>query len=82
MTLTGCSNTPPIVRTVTITKTVYVLPPQELMSECAIPIYSGKTNPDLYSYSLSLINALSRCNVDWQAINNWREAKANEQSNR
>ncbi|MCT8857552.1 Rz1-like lysis system protein LysC [Shewanella xiamenensis] len=82
MSLIGCSSSVPIVRTVTTTKTVYVLPPQQLMSECNIPQYTGRTNPDLYNYSLTLIAALERCNTDWQALHDWREAKANEQPNR
>ncbi|WP_427910372.1 Rz1-like lysis system protein LysC [Shewanella algae] len=76
--LTGCSGTPPIVRTVTVTETVYVLPPESLMSSCEIPVYQGRINPDLYNYSNKLIASLIRCNVDWQALHNWRQEKANE----
>ncbi|MGI2045947.1 Rz1-like lysis system protein LysC [Shewanella oncorhynchi] len=76
--LIGCSSSVPIVRTVTTTKTVYVLPDKSLLSKCLIPIYSGRKNPDLYNYSLTLIAALERCNTDWQALHDWREAKANE----
>ncbi|WP_411569319.1 hypothetical protein [Shewanella sp. SW32] len=78
MSLIGCSSSVPIVRTVTTTKTVYVLPDESLLSKCPIPIYSGRTNPDLYNYSLSLLAALERCNTDWQALHDWREVKANE----
>ncbi|WP_427915913.1 Rz1-like lysis system protein LysC [Shewanella cutis] len=80
LSLIGCSNTPPIVRTVTVTQTVYVLPPPELMSECVIPKYMVQTNLQLFNYSVSLLGAIKRCNIDWRALKDWREAKANEQS--
>ncbi|MGI3041158.1 Rz1-like lysis system protein LysC [Shewanella algae] len=75
MSLIGCSGTTPIVRTVTVTETVYVLPPESLMSRCEIPVYQGKTNQELYRYSNQAIAALVRCNVDWKALRDWRESK-------
>ncbi len=48
------------------------------MSSCEIPVYQGRINPDLYNYSNKLIASLIRCNVDWQALHNWRQEKANE----
>ncbi|WP_219622730.1 Rz1-like lysis system protein LysC [Shewanella sp. GutCb] len=77
--LTGCSSTPPIVRTVTINKTKYVLPPTELNSFCRVAEYQGSTNLDLYYYSQALIAELARCNVDWKAMNDWIKDKRDEQ---
>ena len=73
LSLTACSCTPPIVRTVTVTKTEYVLAPTSLMSKCITPPYSGEKNPQLYQYAFELIAALERCNLNWDALLNWRK---------
>ena len=79
LSLIGCSSTQPIVRTVTIHKTEYVLPPKALISRCKVAEYQGATNLDLYHYAQQQITELKRCNVDWQALNNWIKDKGNEQ---
>jgi hypothetical protein len=79
MSLIGCSNTTPIVRTVIVHKTEYVLPPLALVSRCKVAEYQGKTNLDLYRYAQQQIAELRRCNVDWQTLHNWIKEKGNEQ---
>lgn len=81
--LQGCSSTQPIVRTLTVTKQVPVLPPEELLAFCEIPS-APKTegrkvkNPELLNYAMTLIQALDDCNVSWQSLHDWRERKLNE----
>lgn len=81
--LPACSSTQPIVRTVTVTKQVVVLPPAELLTFCEIPAApksEGRKvpNPELFNYSMTLIQALADCNVSWQSLHDWRERKTHE----
>ncbi|WP_443216725.1 Rz1-like lysis system protein LysC [Shewanella sp. SE1] len=72
LSLAGCSSSPPIVRNQVVTKTEYVLPPKELISQCRVPIPPKVlTNRDLHRYSLALLAALELCNLDWLTLSVW-----------
>ncbi|WP_376708385.1 Rz1-like lysis system protein LysC [Shewanella surugensis] len=73
--LLSCSNTPPIVRTVTVTQTEYVFPPDNMLSNCLIPDYSAQTNAELAEYTLILIAKITGCDADWQRLTHWVESK-------
>ncbi|WP_376708368.1 Rz1-like lysis system protein LysC [Shewanella surugensis] len=74
MMLLSCSSVPPV-RTVTVTKTEYVLPPSNMLVPCSVPEYQVETNADLAEYSLILIANLASCEASWQRLNHWVESK-------
>lgn len=78
MMFSGCSSTPPIVRTVVTKQTQYVLPPQSLMSQCLPAECSSDANADLPDCIIQLLALISKCDTDWQNLETWREAKSNE----
>ncbi|WP_425289194.1 Rz1-like lysis system protein LysC [Shewanella xiamenensis] len=78
MMFSGCSNTPPTVRTVVTKQTQYVLPPKELISQCLPAECSSDANADLPDCIIQLLAVIRKCDTDLQNIEIWREAKSNE----
>ncbi|WP_350431734.1 hypothetical protein [Shewanella sp. H8] len=70
--LCSCSSKP-IVKVVTQTKTVYVLPPPSWLESCNNPVFVGSTNIDLLKHSLTQTNALATCNANMQRLQKWRQ---------
>lgn len=84
MMFSGCSNTPPIVRTVVTKQTQYVLPPQSLMSQC-LPaecefLKSNGENADLADCLAQQLAVIEKCDSDWQILEKWLTEKQHEQS--
>ncbi|WP_425383172.1 Rz1-like lysis system protein LysC [Shewanella mangrovisoli] len=82
MMFSGCSNTPPTVRTVVTKQTQYVLPPKELISQC-LPaecdlLHNKGANADLADCLTQQLAVIKKCDTDLQNIETWREAKLNE----
>ncbi|WP_443024122.1 Rz1-like lysis system protein LysC [Shewanella sp.] len=69
--LCSCSSQP-IVKVVTQTKTVYVLPPPDWLVQCSTPDFVGTTNIDLLKHSLTQTNALATCNANMLRLKQWR----------
>lgn len=80
MMFSGCSNTPPIARTVITKQTQYVLPPQSLISQCLPAECSSDANADLPDCIIQLLAVISKCDTDWQTLDKWRTEKEHEQS--
>ena len=80
MMLSGCSNTPPIARTVVTKQTQYVLPPQSLMSQCLPAKCSSDANADLPDCIIQLLAVITKCDTDLHNIETWRTEKQYEQS--
>ncbi|WP_351123375.1 hypothetical protein [Shewanella sp. T24-MNA-CIBAN-0130] len=72
MMLCSCSSKP-IVKVVTHTNTVYVLPPADWLELCGSPRFSGFSNLDLLNYSLTQTNALAMCNANMLRLQQWRQ---------
>lgn len=91
--LCACTTTPPAVRYVPIYKTQYVLPPEVLMRECNVTqvplqvlqcLQTQKeqclSNPKSAGLMLSLLTDLGQCNLDWQALHDWRQRHQTDQT--
>ncbi|MFC0047787.1 Rz1-like lysis system protein LysC [Rheinheimera tilapiae] len=74
--LVGCSSTPaPVVKTVTVSKPVYVLPPSNMMATgCPLRPFNGTTNLDLHRYTLQLITDIKICNQEFLRLRQWRQS--------
>ncbi|WP_436197680.1 Rz1-like lysis system protein LysC [Rheinheimera mesophila] len=71
------------VRTITVTKTVTVLPPANfLQSGCALRPFNGTTNHDHLQYTLQLITDIKLCDTDVQRYRKWREAQVCNQDSK
>ncbi|WP_217495313.1 hypothetical protein [Shewanella sp. MEBiC00475] len=70
--LCSCSSKP-IVKVVTQTQTVYVLPPPDWLVQCSTPDFVGTTNFDLLKHSLTQTNALATCNANMLRLQKWRQ---------
>ncbi|WP_425376055.1 Rz1-like lysis system protein LysC [Shewanella frigidimarina] len=70
--LCSCSSKP-IVKVVTLTKTVYVLPPPDWLELCDNPRFIGFSNLDLLKHSLTQTNALASCNANMLRLQQWRQ---------
>jgi hypothetical protein len=70
--LCSCSSKP-IVKVVTQTKTVYVLPPPDWLELCDNPRFIGFSNLDLLNHSLTQTNALAMCNANMLRLQQWRQ---------
>ncbi|WP_425289902.1 hypothetical protein [Shewanella algae] len=95
MMLFGCSSQPPVVRNIPTPHIVYVLTPEALITRCHVTIpdpqviqclqqSSGRclSNPAMLSLITSLYADLGRCNLDWQALEQWQsENKADLKQN-
>ncbi|QYK07580.1 Rz1-like lysis system protein LysC [Shewanella mangrovisoli] len=84
MMFSGCSNTPPIVRTVITKQTLYVLPPKSLISQC-LPaecdlLHNNVANADLADCLTQQLAVIKKCDTDWQIFEKWRTEKEHEQS--
>ncbi|WP_445508848.1 Rz1-like lysis system protein LysC [Shewanella seohaensis] len=80
----GCSSTPPIVRTVVTKQTQYVLLPKELISQC-LPaecdfLQNTGENADLADCLTQQLAVIKKCDADWQTLEKWRTEKEYEQS--
>lgn len=76
--LSACSMSQPIIKTVTITKTQYVLPPSNMITDCLIPHIVIKSNDDLVRYILKLESSIVRCDADFKRLARWRESNQDE----
>ena len=80
--LCGCSTKPAEVRTVTVTKTVKVLPPANfLTSGCELQPFNGATNLEHLRYTLQLITDIKICDTEVQRYQKWRAAQVCKQDN-
>ncbi|WP_406681949.1 Rz1-like lysis system protein LysC [Shewanella subflava] len=70
--LCSCSSKP-VVKVVTQTNTIYVLPPLEWIEPCEPPTFIGNTNLDLLNYSLTQTHTLDVCNANMQRLKQWRQ---------
>ncbi|WP_428848662.1 Rz1-like lysis system protein LysC [Shewanella basaltis] len=71
--LCSCSSKP-IVKVVTQTQTVYVLPPPDWLESCNAPVFAGRTNIDLLKHSLTQTHALAICNANMLRLQQWRQS--------
>ncbi len=68
MTLSSCSNTPPIVRYVPIEIAVPAKIPRQLLGECVAPPFDPAKitdNTDNTGFTFSLLSALADCDLQW-----------------
>lgn len=67
LSLTGCAHDP-----VTVTQTVYVLPPETLVQDCQEPDPSIEDFGDVLELVPLLREAIRTCNTDKAALRKWR----------